>query len=297
MLFTLRLSKLEILIIIAGWIGILIYFWRFSPEISLVGIGLYLSYSLLALVLIEGGLVICKLFFDTRDRPSLITLKIFSYKHEIIKAEPLTADLEGRGYFFRELKTFLVKHFPKLNSLFPEKYNYDRITPSADLKRLSHRDRQNKPDQNIMRVFARSSQARLRWKYGDPRLQGFLEQFQQAKPSIKEVVLFSILLFLVLIPWEDGLFFAPAALLGINSLTIILFAFLFGFAHFRQYSMINCLRITLAAIPKIGLILPKYGLLDCIAGHLIWDMFCMMPSVVILILNAQSQRPNSSKNQ
>jgi hypothetical protein len=299
MLSALRLSKLAILAIIVGWIGILIYFWRFSLSFSLIGIGLYLCYNLLAVVLIASWLVVCELFFDTRDRPSLMTLKIFSYKHEIIKADPLTANSKGRGYFLRELKSTLVKQFPNLNRLFPEQYNYDQVTLSADLKRLSHRDRQSNPDQNFMREFARSSQTRLRWKYRDPRLQGFLEQFysQQAKPSVKEIILFSVVMFLVLIPWEDGFFFAPVALLGTNSLTIVLFAFLFGFAHFRQYSTINCLRIVLAAIPQIGLILPQYGLLVCITGHLIWDMFCLMPSIIALILDAQSRVSRSSKHQ
>jgi hypothetical protein len=95
--------------------------------------------------------------------------------------------------------------------------------------------------------------------------------------------MFLAILFLILIPSEDGLFLAPPALIGISSWTIAPFALMFGFVHFHKYSTLNCFRIVLVAIIEIALILPSYGLFTCIVGHVLWDAFWLMPMIINLI--------------
>jgi hypothetical protein len=274
----------DTLLTVSGWIGITIYHNHYPIQLSLAGVFIYLCYKALIRFFVRLGIIICENYFDTGDRQHLITLKLGSFKYEIIRADPFSADLERRGGCFREFRGFLLKHFPKLNSLWLEKYNYDNISPSSDFSQLRIRNRRRRKDtsdQKILRELVRNSAARLRWKYKDPRLQEFIEQFQARREDLPkwQWYLWLISFFLIEIPSEDGLFFAPPALLGINVWTTVGFALLFGFAHFYKYSAIQCLSIAAAAILNITFILPKYGLLTCMVGHVLFDIFVIDETV------------------
>lgn len=282
--------KWEVITAVSGLLGITIYYLHYSVSFSLIGLFFYLCCDASALYLMHLGLTIADLCFDTRDRTYLITLKLWSYKYEIMRSNPLSADLEGRGIFFRELGSNLVDRFPQLRCLFREKYSYDNIYISSDFNdRRRHRGQQHNPAQALLREIVRNPTTRMRWKYGDPRFQEFVEKFGYHQQISRRSVYLSLsLLFLILIPSEDGIFLALLALIGINVQTTILFALLFGFAHFWQYSTLNCLRIACSAILTIVFILPQYGLLTCIVGHVLYDLFCLREMIYVLVREAHS---------
>lgn len=273
-----KTNRLSVLMTVCGWLGILLYYLHYPIGFSLIGLFFYLCCNGLSLLLLHLMLILFDLYFDTGDRPYLITLKLFSYKYEIMRADPLLADLEGRGIFFRELRNRLLIIFPRFLFLLREKFSYDNISLTSDFNRLRSRNRERqKPteDQQSLRELFRNPRVRRRLKYGDSRLQEFSEKFEtHKKVSRIEAYLRLILFFFIEIPSEDGIFLAPPVFLGINGWTVTLFSFFFGFAHFHKYSTINCLRIVFAAILEIVFILPKYGLLTCMAGHILYDLFC-----------------------
>jgi hypothetical protein len=284
-------NRSSALMTVCGCLGIVLYYLQHPIGFSLIGLFFYLCCDGLSLLLLHWILILFDLCFDTRERPYLITLKLFSYKYEIMRAAPLSADLEGRGIFFREFRNRLLIRFPKLLFLLREKFSYDNIFLTSDFNRLRSRNRERQEpteDQKSLRELFRNPKVRRRLKYRDPRLQEFSEQFQtHRKVSRIEAYLRLILLFFIEIPSEDGIFLAPPILLGINGWTITLFSFFFGFAHFHKYSTINCLRIVFAAILEIVFILPKYGLLTCIVGHILFDLFCFS---IIIKLGSQKFR-------
>jgi hypothetical protein len=289
---TWKTNRLAILMTVCGWIGIVLYHLDHPVRFSLIGLFFYLCCDGLSLLLLNGALVLFDLCFDTRERPYLITLKLFSYKYEIMRAAPLLADLERRGFFFRELRRVSIVRFPKMLFLLREKFSYDNIFLTSDFDRLRSRSTQRQAitaEQQLLSEMVRNPETRRRLKYGDPRLQEFLEKFKsRRKVSSIEAYLDLISLFFISIPSEDGIFLAPPILLGINNWTIILFAFLFGFVHFPQYSTINCLRIVFTAMLEIVFILPKYGLLTCIVGHIIFDLFCFYAIIIKSLQEARN---------
>jgi hypothetical protein len=230
------------------------------------------------------GLILADLYFDTRDRTYLITLKFCSYKHEIKRSNPLSADLEGRGILFRELRNNLVDRFPQLRYLFRDKYSYDNIYIASDFSdRHRNRRPQNDPARSLLRELAHNPSTRMRWKYGDPRFQELLERFEHDRQISRRSIYSILSLYSILIPSEDGIFLALLPLIGINFQTATLFALFFGFAHFWRYSTLNCLRIAFSAILTIVFILPKYGLLTCIVGHILYDLFCWSNAIYFLV--------------
>ena len=75
---------------------------------------------------------------------------------------------------------------------------------------------------------------------------------------------------LVLLPGEDGLFFVPLLLLGINPTTALIFTGLYAFAHSGQYSA----RAVAGKVPGdylVALLVLPHGLLNVILGHVIMD--------------------------
>lgn len=279
-----KTNRLTALMTVSGWLGIILYYLHHPIRFSLMGLFFYLCCDGLSLLLLNGVLILFDLCFDTRERPYLITLKLFSYKYEIMRADPLLADLEGRGIFFRGFRSRLLIKFPKLIFLFREKFSYENIFLTSDFNRLRslNKERQEATeDQQRLRKLFRNPNTRIRLKYKDPRLQEFSEKFQtHRKISPRTDYLYLISFFFISIPSEDGIFLAPPILLGINGWTITLFSFLFGFVHFYKYSTINCLRIVFAAILEIVFILPRYGLLTCILGHILFDLFCFYAIIV-----------------
>lgn len=285
-------NRLAVLMTVCGWIGIGLYHFYHPVRFSPIGLFFYLCCDGLSLLLLNGVLIFCDLCFDTRERPALITLKLSSYKYEIMRSAPLLADLERRGIFVRELRSLSISRFPKLLFLWREKFSYDNIFLTSDFDRL--RDRSKQPqvitaEKQLLRELVRNPENRRRLKYGDPRLQEFLEKFKfRRKVSFREAYLDLISLFFISIPSEDGIFLAPPSLLGINGWTTTLFAFLFGFVHFNQYSTINCLRIVFTAILEIVFILPEYGLLTCIVGHILFDIFCFSAIIIKFLQEARN---------
>jgi hypothetical protein len=269
--------RLTMLSTAIGWVGIAIYYLYHPLRFSLVGVGFYLGYDFLACSLMLLVLSVCETYFYTGDR----TLSV----------NPLAADLASRGRFWRALSHRLRQQLPPIQGLFPEKYRYDDIRISSDINQLRHHQQSaTHTDQQILRELARRPEMRRRWKYRDPRLQEFLAAFQAPHPkrSIREIYLFLSALFLLIIPSEDGLFLAPPALLGLNGGTTILFALLFGFAHWQKYSTLNCLRIVGVTILQIIFILPQYGLLTCMVGHVLFDLLLLRATVVALVREAHS---------
>jgi hypothetical protein len=126
-----QISRLEILMTVVGWLGIAIYYHYNPFSFSLVGVFLFLCCDVLALFLLHLLLVLSDLYFDTRMRKYCITLRFFSYNHEILRDSPLAADFHGRGIFFRELKGRLIRQFPFLKRFFQEPFNYENIPSST----------------------------------------------------------------------------------------------------------------------------------------------------------------------
>ncbi len=294
------LYKWEMITGVIGWLGITIYFLYYPVNFSLIGLFFYLCCEAIALFIMHLGLILADLCFDTRDRTYLITLKFYSYKHEILRSNPFAADLEGRGIFFREFRRNLVDRFPQFRYLFREKYSYDNIYISSDFELLPDRQynrrQQQSPAQALLREIASNPSTRMRWKYGDPRFQEFIEKFGYDRQISRRSVYLAVSLCFILIPSEDGIFLALLALIGINAQTATLFAFLFGFAHFWRYSTLNCLRIALSAILTIVFILPQYGLLTCIVGHVLYDLFCLSEPLYALLREAHSFQQERSPN-
>jgi hypothetical protein len=288
--------KWEVITAVSGWLGITIYYLHYPVNFSLIGLFFYLCCDVIALFGLHFGLTLADLCFDSRDRSYLITLKLYSYKYEILRANPWSAYLEGRGLFFRELSSNSINRFPQLRCLFREKYSYDNIYISSDFNdRRRKRGQQSNPAQALLREIARNPTTRMRWKYGNPRFQEFIEKFGYHQQISRRSVYLSLsLLFFILIPSEDGIFLALLALIGINIQTTILFALLFGFAHFWRYSTLNCLRIAFSAILTIVFILPQYGLLTCIIGHILYDLFCLSEVIYDLVRAAHSSQQDRS---
>ncbi|QLE41108.1 hypothetical protein FD723_12065 [Nostoc sp. C052] len=268
-----RIDYLAVFLTVSGWIGILIYFFHHFINFSLIGLGFYLA--------IEGFIF------------GVVSCFIYNYKGDV--QDLLWADLEGRGIFIRELKRFFERHFPKLKFLFHEKYDYTKISLSFDFKKFSFRSKKNQ-SQSIFYKLASSQEAKYKFKYKDPRFQELLNKSQifGKKASSKEMWQRLGIMFLFSIPSEDGLFLVPPSFLGINILTTIVFSLLFGFSHFGRYSAINCLRITLSTILIILFILPKYGLLTCIIGHVLYDLFFSIPDFQSMV--RETKRQNSVFN-
>jgi hypothetical protein len=281
--------KWEIITGVSGWLGITIYYLHHPVNFSMIGLFFYLCCEVIALFMMHLGLTIADLCFDTRDRPYLITLKLYSYKHEILRSNPWSADLAGRGIFFRELRSNLVDLFPQFSYLFRERYSCNDIYISSDFDLLSdcrrNRRQQNNPAQALLREIARNPSTGMRWKYGDPRFQEFIEKFGYNRQISRQSVYLALGLCLILIPSEDGIFLALLSLIGINVQTATLFALLFGFAHFWRYSTLNCLRIAFSAILIIVFILPQHGLLTCIVGHVLYDLVCLSDAIHLLVWN------------
>ena len=75
---------------------------------------------------------------------------------------------------------------------------------------------------------------------------------------------------IILAPGETGLFFVPVAILGVTWWLAILAALLFGFAHYRTYSIEQCSVKAFTAFLNCYFVLP-YGVIHLAIGHFIVD--------------------------
>lgn len=75
---------------------------------------------------------------------------------------------------------------------------------------------------------------------------------------------------ILLAPGETGLFFLPVALIGVAWWSVLLAAVLFGFAHYKTYSIEQCSLKAFIAFLNCYFILP-YGVIHLVIGHLIVD--------------------------
>jgi hypothetical protein len=206
------------LILLAGWLGIAVYYFYYPVRLSLTGVILYLGLDLIGLAIFN-----------------LIVYRYVSEQKDILRA-----DLRRRGMFWRDVGRKIAKYISVPSRCFrsDRQFDYAQINLAADLKGL--RDRHRK---RIVSVFAADSKT-------NPRFLSLLLE----------------------VPAEDGFCLAPPALIGINTITALGFALIFALFHFHKYSAINCLRLMLHQLLIILIILPKYGLLTCIGGHLIYDL-------------------------
>jgi hypothetical protein len=236
--------------ILAGWMGILIYYLYYPIKLSVVGVAFDLSLHLVGIIMLNA----------------------ISTKYEIEGRDLLWADLRSRGIFLRDIKRSLVRYIsvPNLRFLTRPKYDYAKIDLGSDLKRL--RDRRRKSIANL--YFSQTKTGyRLRRNDLNPA----------RNPSTKQLLISLCLFFLVEIPAEDGLCLVPPALLGINGITALIFAFIFAVLHFHKYSAANCLRLMLNELLVILIILPQYGLLTCMAGHVMYDLVLSTDKIAMVI--------------
>lgn len=80
---------------------------------------------------------------------------------------------------------------------------------------------------------------------------------------------------LILLPGEDGLFFVPLLLIGLNPITALVFVGLFGLAHVGQYQLSHVVIKTVSYYLVIVFVLP-HGLLNIIIGHVIVDSVALL---------------------
>lgn len=247
-----------------GWLGITLYVFYYPVSFSLIGLVYYLliwlGAAFTSLFLIPG------IFFGP-EYPDWTEVSWINFA--------------ARGRFFRKVTRTFEREFLKLKPLFYEKYDYENIHLNSDFKALRAKHHRKTQRENLRNLLYSDPQIRHRWRYKrhrDPKIQDLLKECQD--PSWKSCLRF-LSTFLFTIPAEDGVFLAPLYFIGINVPTAIVFALVFGFAHVR-YSVGNCLQITASTILIIFLILPNYGLLTCIAGHVLYDLFCMAPGLILL---------------
>lgn len=274
-LFIPQVDKLALLLVVSGWTGITIYFLHYPIVFSPIGLIFYLAIEALIFLLTN----------------------VLIYKYELENQDLLHADLAARGTFFRDVIRSLQKRFSNLNFLFYDKYDCTRVKLDSNCDAIAFRN--NKAQiKSFAHLIASNSEARYRWKYKDPKIQNFLEKYQ----DFGQVVTFKKLwfrlasMFIFEIPSEDGICLVLPYFIGINSLTAIVFSLLFGFAHFKKNSVINCLRITFSTILIILFILPNYGLLTCIIGHLLYDLFFSVPDLQKAIHGTRKLRSLSSQS-
>ncbi|MBW4550573.1 MAG: hypothetical protein KME35_05610 [Aphanocapsa sp. GSE-SYN-MK-11-07L] len=202
------------------------------------------------------------IFYLGLDLIGLVIFNLIAYRYASEQKDILRADLRQRGIFWREVRRKIAKYIsvPSLCFGSDRQFDYAQINLAADLKGL--RDRKRKNTINIFATDSKASGSRLS--------------------------------FLVEIPAEDGLCLVPPALIGINALTSLGFGFIFAFLHFHKYSAVNCLRLMLQEVLIILVILPQYGLLTCIVGHLFFDL--LLPTDTIFKMRQSVKlRSNSSR--
>ena len=109
---------------------------------------------------------------------------------------------------------------------------------------------------------------RLRTSKDEPRGND-IENSEPGLRTIRQVLTHPIRA-LVLLPGEDGLFFVPPLLIGINPTTALVCAIAFALAHLGQYRTSQVVGKGIMAFLVVLVVLP-HGLLNVIAGHLIQD--------------------------
>lgn len=261
---------------IGGWAGILIYFLKTPVTFSITGLIFYLAIKYCFLILSKR--VISENF---SDQPYL----------------KFATDHQERRFTARRIKKRLKRRMPWIEKLLPRRYDYSKVNLNSDIDKLRlHNKRQR--SRSVARFMVSTSSARARLKSRNDRIiEDFLTQNNvigepKSRATLwQEILLETFRMLFISIPSEDGFFFAPAALLGINPITATLFAFAFGFAHSWKYSVLNCLRISLSAFLIILVILPTYGLMTCIIGHILYDVSVgIIPLIILKVLDKQFSR-------
>jgi hypothetical protein len=271
-LFIQQVDTFALLFVVSGWIGIVIYFFHHPIAFSPIGLIFYLTIKGFAYI-ITNGLI---------------------FKYELENPDILNADLAARGMFFRDIQRGLQKRFPKLRFLFYEKYDCTKIKLDANFSK-SNRNHKTQV-KNLTYLINTNSEVQYRRKYKAPKIHDFLEK----KYNFSQLMTYKIFWlswvssFVFEIPSEDGIFLVLPYFMGINGLTVAVFSLLFGFAHFKKYSVLNCLTIAFSTVFVILFILINYGLLTCIIGHILYDLFFLIPDLKKEMQETKKMRSLSS---
>ena len=269
--------NLWFLFVLCGWVGIVIYTFYYPVSVSLIGL---IYYLLIHRVVAFTAAFVRKLLPGSNHSNWIET----SWIKFVLKSR-----------FFGRVRRTLRRKFPKIGLLFHKKYDYKNIRLDSDFKALKAQYQKKNKRENLRHFIHSDPQARYRWRYRghrDHKIQKFLKENQEltCERDFWMLYLRALLMFLFEIPAEDGVFLAPLYFMGmINLPAAMVSALAFSFAHCR-YSVFNCLQLTAATVLIILLILPEYGLLTCIVGHVLLDLLLMAPTLMIIIKHHRAFR-------